>query len=119
MSNPFAAFCDDFYVNMRLGSQLTLPHQRETLLHFFERIQKNFPNMSKFRKTDSGDFNNTDSVQNAHGSTPWLVIHCSRACAFASGIQCSTPNRRVKTMLTIHHPRYRRTFSAASTSSSA
>jgi len=57
MSNPFAAFCDDFYVNMRLGSQLNLPHQRETLLHFFERIQKNFPNMTKFRKTDSGDFN--------------------------------------------------------------
>jgi hypothetical protein len=57
MSNPFAAFCDDFYVNMRLGSQLTLPHQRETLLHFFERVQKTFPNMTKFRKTDSGDFN--------------------------------------------------------------
>ena len=57
MSNPFAAFCDDFYVNMRLGSQLNLPHQRETLLHFFERIQKNFPNMTKFRKTDAGDFN--------------------------------------------------------------
>ena len=43
MSNPFAAFCDDFYVNMRLGSQLNLPHQRETLLHFFERIQKRIP----------------------------------------------------------------------------
>ena len=33
MSNPFAAFCEDFYVNMRLGSQLTLPHNRETVLH--------------------------------------------------------------------------------------
>ena len=41
-SNPFAAFCEDFYVNMRLGSQLALPHSRETLLHFFERIQKAF-----------------------------------------------------------------------------
>jgi hypothetical protein len=57
MSNPFAAFCDDFYVNMRLGSQLNLPHQRETLLHFFERIQKDFPAMSRFRKNDAGEFN--------------------------------------------------------------
>jgi len=57
MSNPFSAFCDDFYVNMRLGSQLNLPHQRETLLHFFERIQKEFPAMSRFRKNDAGEFN--------------------------------------------------------------
>lgn len=57
MSNPFSAFCDDFYVNMRLGSQLNLPNQRETLLHFFERIQKEFPAMSRFRKNDAGEFN--------------------------------------------------------------
>jgi hypothetical protein len=42
---------------MRLGSQLALPHGRETLLHFFERMQKQFPAMSRFRKTEAGDFN--------------------------------------------------------------
>jgi hypothetical protein len=42
---------------MRLGSQLALPHGRETLLHFFERVQKQFPAMSRFRKTEAGDFN--------------------------------------------------------------
>jgi hypothetical protein len=57
MSNPYSSFCEDFYVNMRLGSQLNLPHQRETLLHFFERIQKEFPSMTRFRKSDSGEFN--------------------------------------------------------------
>ncbi len=57
MSNPYSSFCEDFYVNMRLGSQLNLPHQRETVLHFFERIQKEFPGMTRFRKSDSGDFN--------------------------------------------------------------
>ena len=35
MGNPYNAFCEDFYVNMRLGSQLNLPHNRETILHFF------------------------------------------------------------------------------------
>ncbi|MGD0542390.1 MAG: hypothetical protein ABSB33_12825, partial [Tepidisphaeraceae bacterium] len=57
MSNPYSSFCEDFYVNMRLGSQLNLPHQRETLLHFFERIQKEFPSMTRFRKSDRGEFN--------------------------------------------------------------
>src|ERR1700734_1881106 len=57
MSNPYSTFCDDFYINMRLGSQLNLPHQRETLLHFFERIQKEFPAMTRFRKNDGGDLN--------------------------------------------------------------
>jgi hypothetical protein len=57
MSNPFSAFCEDFYVNMRLGSQLNLPHSRETLLHLFERVQKAYPGMTRFRKTDNGEFN--------------------------------------------------------------
>jgi hypothetical protein len=56
MTNPYASFCDDFYLNMRLGSQLTLPHQRETLLHFFERIQKDIPSMTRFRKGENGEF---------------------------------------------------------------
>lgn len=57
MSNPYAAFCEDFYVNMRLGSQLALPNSRETLLHFFERVQRAYPAMTRFRKNDNGEFN--------------------------------------------------------------
>lgn len=57
MSHPYSAFAEDFYVNMRLGSQLPLPSGRETLLHFFERIQKQYPTMSRFRKNDNGEFN--------------------------------------------------------------
>lgn len=57
MAHPFAAFCEDFYINMRLGSQLTLPHQRETLLHFFERVGREFPTMTRFRKNDNGEYN--------------------------------------------------------------
>src|SRR4030095_13815545 len=57
MPNRYCSFCEDFYVNMRLGSQMALPHQRETVLHFFEQVQKQFPNMSRFRKADNGDPN--------------------------------------------------------------
>ncbi len=57
MSNPYSTFCEDFYVNMRLGSQLALPHQRDTVLHFFERVQKRFPTMTRFRRNDNGELN--------------------------------------------------------------
>ena len=53
MLNPYASFCEDFYVNMRLGSQLTFPHNRETVLHLFERVQKSYPSMTRFRKADN------------------------------------------------------------------
>jgi hypothetical protein len=56
-SHAYSAFCEDFYINMRLGSQLALPHNRETVLHFFERIQKQYPTMSRFRRNDNGEFN--------------------------------------------------------------
>ena len=51
-SNPYASFCQDFYVNMRINTQLTLPHNRETVLHFFERVQKEYPAMTQFRRYD-------------------------------------------------------------------
>jgi len=56
-SNPYASFCQDFYINMRINTQLTLPHNRETVLHFFERVQRSFPSMTRFRKNDSSELN--------------------------------------------------------------
>ncbi len=79
MSNPFAAFCDDFYVNMRLGSQLQLPHSRETVLHLFERVQKSFPNMTRFRKAENGDFN-LEEDRNGQAYR-WLSLESKRLAA--------------------------------------
>jgi hypothetical protein len=76
MTHPFSAFCDDFYVNMRLGSQLTLPHQRETLLHFFERVQKGFPNLTRFRKNDANEYN-LEEDRNGPGYR-WLSLEPRR-----------------------------------------
>src|SRR5687767_412669 len=79
MSNPFAAFCDDFYVNMRLGSQLQLPHSRETVLHMFERIQKSFLRMSRFRKSENGDFNLEEDRSGP--AYRWLALENKRLAA--------------------------------------
>lgn len=79
MANPYAAFCEDFYVNMRLGSQLNLPNQRDTLLHFFERIQRQFPLMTRFRKSDSGEMNLEED--RASESYRWVSVEPKRLAA--------------------------------------
>ena len=79
MSNPYAAFCEDFYVNMRLGSQLALPHNRETLLHFFERVQKSYPTMTRFRKNDSGEYN-LEEDRGSHAYR-WISLETKRLSA--------------------------------------
>jgi hypothetical protein len=76
MSNPYSAFCEDFYVNMRLGSQMNLPHSRETLLHLFERMQKTFPGMTRFRKSDNGEFN-LEEDRSSHAYR-WMSVETRR-----------------------------------------
>jgi hypothetical protein len=76
MSHPYAAFCDDFYVNMRLGSQIGLPHQRETLLHFFERIQKEIPTMARFRKGENGECSLEE--ERGGGGYRWVSMEARR-----------------------------------------
>jgi hypothetical protein len=79
MANPFGAFCEDFYVNMRLGSQLKLPDSRETLLHFFERVQRQFPTMTRFRKSDNNDLNLEEDRSGE--SYRWLSVEPKRISA--------------------------------------
>lgn len=76
MSNPYSAFCEDFYVNMRLGSQLTFPHNRETVLHLFERVQKAYPGMTRFRKNENGEFN-LEEDRGSHAYR-WMSLESKR-----------------------------------------
>jgi hypothetical protein len=56
MNNSFSSFCDEFYVDMNVNTELELPSERDTVLTFFERIQKQFPTMGNFSRRDGGDF---------------------------------------------------------------
>ncbi len=76
MSNPYCPFCDDFYVNMRLGSQLALPNSRETVLHFFERVQKAFPAMGRLRKGEGGEVTLEEDRRNP--SYRWASLEARR-----------------------------------------
>ncbi|MEX0744985.1 MAG: hypothetical protein WD118_05235 [Phycisphaeraceae bacterium] len=52
MATSFGALCTDFYVNQKLVLKLDLPSERETLLHFFDRVRKGVPSMNRFRRYD-------------------------------------------------------------------
>lgn len=51
MSTPYSNFCDDFYVNLRLGTQLPLPQGRETVLHLFEQLRRSFTDLTQMRRS--------------------------------------------------------------------
>ena len=54
--NPYAALCDDFGIFAYLNTKLELPTGTETVLHFFEAIQKSFPNMTEFERRETGEY---------------------------------------------------------------
>lgn len=54
MSLAFGAHCDDFHCTTRLFLKLDLALQRETVLHFFDSVKREFPAMRKLRRREDG-----------------------------------------------------------------
>jgi len=79
MSTSFGSLCDDFYVNMNLNTELELPTERDTILHFFERIQRQFPTMNTFYQRETGEFC-LDEDREA-GSYRWVTVERDRICS--------------------------------------
>jgi len=77
--NPYSSLCDDFYVNMNLGTEMELPANRETVLHFFERIQKTYPTMRNFYCRERGDFVLEEDKD--RGNYRWCTIEPRRVCS--------------------------------------
>jgi len=77
--NRYSGLCDDFYVNMNLGTEMELPANRETILHFFERVQKTYPSMRNFYVRDRGDFVLEEDKD--RGSYRWCTIEPRRVCS--------------------------------------
>ena len=77
--NHFSSLCDDFYINMNLCTEMELPANRETILHFFERIQKTYPSMRNFYCRDTGDFVLEEDKDK--GSYRWSTIEPRRVCS--------------------------------------
>jgi hypothetical protein len=54
MKASLGAHCDDFYVSSRIYLKLDLSLERETVLHFFDRIRREYPSMRRMRRRDDG-----------------------------------------------------------------
>jgi hypothetical protein len=54
--NRFDSLCDDFYINLNLSTEMEVAGSRETILNYFERIQKKYPQMRNFYCRDKNDF---------------------------------------------------------------
>lgn len=77
--NPYESLSDDFYVNMTLSTEMELPSSRETILHFFERVQKDYPTMRNFYCREKGDFVLEEDKDG--GSYRWVAIENRRICS--------------------------------------
>ena len=44
------ALCSDFYVNQKLSLKMDVPSARETVLHMFDRVRKELPQMDRLRR---------------------------------------------------------------------
>ena len=77
--NPYSSFCDDFYVNMNLSTEMELPTNRESVLLFFERLQKKYPTMRNFYSREKGDFILEEDKEQGHYR--WSTIEARRLCS--------------------------------------
>lgn len=71
MSESFRALCSDFYVNQKLQVKMELPRTRENILDMFERVRKQFPTMTGFRK-----FREELALESTQSEMPhrWLAV---------------------------------------------
>jgi hypothetical protein len=70
--NPFTSHCDDFGVFTYLNTKMELPSNRETVLHFFESVQKHYPQMTDFECRENGDY--VLEEDHEHGSYRWVTL---------------------------------------------
>jgi len=77
--SDYSNLADDFYFNMNLNTEMALPAARETILGFFERVQKNYPTMRNFYTRESGDFVLEEDKE--QGQYRWISIESRRVCS--------------------------------------
>ena len=74
--NNYNLLCDDFYLDMHINTELDLPTQRDTILAFFERVQKQFPSMGRFYRRENNEYC-LEEDRNA-GQYRWITLETDR-----------------------------------------
>lgn len=74
--NSYSSLCDDFYIDMYVNTELDLPTERDTILTFFDRIQRQFPAMGRFFRRDNGEYSLEED--HATGQYRWVGLEVDR-----------------------------------------
>jgi hypothetical protein len=72
----YNSLCDDFGVFVYLNTKMELPTGRETVLHFFDSLQKTFPQMTDFEVRESGEY--VLEEERDQGSYRWVTLDSRR-----------------------------------------
>ncbi len=74
--NSYSSLCDDFYLDMYINTKSDLLMQRDTILAFFERIQKQYPSMGRFYRRKKNDY---CLEEDSHiGQYRWITLEIDR-----------------------------------------
>ena len=72
----YGLLCDDFYIDMFINTELDLPTERDTILNFFERIQKQFPSMGCFSRRENNEY--CLEEDRSTGQYRWIALELDR-----------------------------------------
>lgn len=72
----YQGLSDDYYINLNLNTEMDLPQSRETVLHFFEQLQKQYPSMRNFYCRERGEF--VLEEEKECGAYRWAAIEARR-----------------------------------------
>jgi hypothetical protein len=75
----YSTYSDDFYININLNTEMDLPNTRETLLHYFEQVQKKFPTMRNFYNRERAEYVLEEEKDRGHYR--WTTVEARRICA--------------------------------------
>ncbi|MCO8121084.1 hypothetical protein NHH03_04990 [Stieleria sp. TO1_6] len=72
----YAMFSDDFYLNMNLATEMDLPQNRESVLHYFEQVRRRYPQMLNFYSREKSEF--VLEEEKEQGAYRWVSIEPRR-----------------------------------------
>lgn len=75
----YSAYSDDFYINLNLNTEMDLPTNRETVLHYFEQLQRKYPTMRNFYSRERGEY--VLEEEKERGRYRWASVETRRICS--------------------------------------
>ena len=79
MMTDYSTLAEDYFVNMHLATEIPLSATRETVLSFFERLQKIYPTMQNFFARENGDYVLEEPKD--QGAYRWVTLEARRICS--------------------------------------